>query len=177
MMTMKSIKLILFVVLLLAGCDSSGPGGDGDDGPEVINGTRLTMKVDGDLWRSAVEVEATVFTTNTGVPFWLTVVGAGLPIPPIYGRAFLLTVTLDEGFLAPDDYTNSMRYVEAIDADNDAVFLGEGAGVRITVTERTETQVKGTFSGTLTLEDGEVSITITEGSFVANIEEVRALPL
>jgi hypothetical protein len=170
--------LVFLCISLMAACDSGSSEDENGGLPDfAVNGSWLQMEVNGSAVTSAGEVTATVFTTSGGLAFWVSIEGVGLPRPPAIVRAFLLTATLDEGFVAPEDYAVSVRYLEAMSAEEEMVFVGEGAQVRIAITERTEDVVRGTFSGTLVKEDGTETITVEEGTFVANIEEIRALPI
>ncbi|MEZ4702036.1 MAG: hypothetical protein R2834_17010 [Rhodothermales bacterium] len=170
--------LLVGLVAFAGGCDSNDPEAPLDETPaHAVNGSWMRMKIDGRDWTNFTEVTSTLFTTSDGRAFWLSVASAGLPNFPVSASAVLLTTTIDEGFLAPEDYSTQVRFVEAVAGQDDTVYIGAGAAVRITVVEKTDAIVKGTFTGTLTLEDGTTTVNVTEGAFVANIDDITVVPL
>ncbi len=166
-----STLLILMMAMLLGGCDSGNAMIDEEEELLPSNGSSMSAKIDGQTWRADGEVIARSVTVNLGAGSitGVVVAGVGLASGGFAYESIALEIVLDESGNWVDDEEAFKIYYEAGNQDAEVSFEAEGAAVDIVVTEITDTQVKGTFSGVLEGDTASDTIAVTEGVFIANI--------
>ena len=174
MKTIKILRLLIMGVLVIAttACSSNDDGDDG--GGSAASGT-LTAKVDGTNYQS-MEISSSATVANSGGVQNLVIIASNSD-----GNAFAMTIF---GYTGEGTYeltganiavTNTGSYTETdVDLNNplnsttevwqapyDATMVGS-----ITITEETDSKVKGTFSFTCKNVNGDNSVkNITDGAF------------
>lgn len=174
---MKRVSISLFMVFfflaagLLAGCDSGNALMEEEEELLPSNGTSMSAKLNGRAWRTDGEVQARSVTVTLGneTITAMVVAGVGLASGGFQYESIALEIVIDETGNWVEDEDSVKIYYEAGNGDAEVSFEAEGAAVGISVTEITDTVVKGTFSGVLDGENGVDKLTVTEGVFIANI--------
>lgn len=165
---MKTYLLIIFV-LVLSSCDSGSDSAE-DLALNVVNGSWMTANVDGNPWRNALEVTASILPvpgTETRI-FLITAGGIGESILVAEG-IFLSKVVPGAGETVNVDQEDTVIFATDSQVE-EFTYAARGASVNIELTEITDTVVRGTFSGQLVEEDDmSRMISVTDGEFVANI--------
>lgn len=177
---MKTIKQIMLLVMTmslitLSSCSSSDDGDDG--GGSAASGT-LTAKVNGTSYQS-MEISSSATVANAGQVQNLIIIASNSD-----GNAFSMSIF---GYTGPGTYeftganiavTNTASYTEIdVDLNNpintttevwQAPYNDTMVG-SITISEETDTKVKGTFNFTCKNVNGDDSLkTITDGAFNLN---------
>lgn len=174
MKTINFFRLLIMGVLVIVAtsCSSNDDGDDGD--VNAASGT-LTAKVDGTNYQS-MEISSSATVANVGQAQNLVIIASNSD-----GNAFAMTVF---GYTGEGTYeftganiavTNTASYTETdVDLNNpqnstteiwQAPYDNTLVGT-VTITEETDSKVKGSFEFTCKNVNGDNSVkTITEGSF------------
>jgi hypothetical protein len=157
---MKSRNLLLMVlvagIITLGSCKKD----DGDSGNPVGSSGSISLKVDGGTWNASLSVQA---VNSNGV---INVTGSD-------SNAKQAAVTL-YGVSAPGTYqvgppnqSNMLRWTEGLGQTDTYSANGVIGSGTVTVTELSDSKIKGTFSFT-GYNTAQTSKQITEGTFEAN---------
>ncbi len=157
---MKSRNLLLMVlvagIITLGSCKKD----DGDSGTPVGSNGSISLKVDGSTWNASLAVQA---VNSNGV---INVTGSD-------SNAKQAGVTL-YGISAPGTYQvgppnagNMLRWTEGLGQTDTYQANGVIGTGTVTVTELSDSKIKGTFSFT-GYNTAQTSKQITEGTFEAN---------
>jgi hypothetical protein len=156
---MKSRNLLLMMLIagvtMLSSCNKN----DDDSGTPIGSNGSISLKVDGSTWNASLAVQA---VNSNGV---INVTGSD-------SNAKQAGVTL-YGISAPGTYQvgppnagNMLRWTEGLGQTDTYQANGVIGNGTITVTELSDTKIKGTFSFT-GFNTAQTSKQITEGSFEA----------
>lgn len=166
MKTLKNGLFVLLISLAIVSCKKDDDGGDGNDGGDV--GT-LTATVGGASFSGSIV--ATASESNAGGNSFVTLQGSDAS-----GKAIIMIIN---GFNGPGTYeissentiANTASYIEA-NASNPsasktwaAPYEDSGMVGKITVSERTDTTIKGTFNFKGKEQMGTTFKEITAGQF------------
>jgi len=150
-----SMLLIAGIVLLMS-CNKND---DDDAGPVGSNGS-ISLKVDGSTWNASLSVQA----VNAGGVINVTGSDSNAKQAGITLYGVTATGTYKVG---PPNQGNMLRWTEGLGQTQTFQANGVIGDGTITVTELSDSKVKGTFSFT-GFNTAQTSKQITEGTFEAN---------
>jgi FlaG/FlaF family flagellin (archaellin) len=171
---MKSVQRIYFLLLLIAAMLVGGCGGDDNDPQDGDGDGTFTATVAGTTITSNATEARAVLTKNSGTLFTLYVQGWDIPKKRMINFFLYSTVVHTPGSFSFTSRNNtSAFYIEnkessgetawiSPDYSNTDLDLVQGT---VTVTELTDTRVKGTFSFTAKEDGGASTRSITGGAF------------